>query len=69
MSVNDGVNEVGVSEVHENNCMECWDLDNSNMVQCDQCDRWAHFLCVGVGPEIENSDWSCKLCSTLSGLY
>lgn len=68
MSVKGG-NKEGVDVVIETNCMECSDMDNSKMVQCDDCDRWAHFQCVGVGPEIENLDWSCKLCSTtLSGV-
>lgn len=64
MRVNElnGLNESG--EFRENNCMECTELDDMNMVQCDECDGWAHFRCVGVGPEIEYSDWRCKLCNT-----
>lgn len=49
-------------QCNENNCIECVQLDNVNMVQCDLCDSWAHFECVGVGPEIEDKDWSCRLC-------
>ncbi|KAJ6647996.1 hypothetical protein Bhyg_03221, partial [Pseudolycoriella hygida] len=32
------------------------------MVQCDECDRWYHFHCVGVGPEIEDIEFVCNAC-------
>lgn len=33
------------------------------MVQCDKCDGWFHFLCVGVDEAIENVEWACDKCS------
>lgn len=42
--------------------MECNKIDDMNMVACDECDKWAHYQCVGVGPGIENFDWSCRFC-------
>lgn len=32
------------------------------MVQCDECDRWYHFECVGVTQEIQHHDWICSSC-------
>ncbi|XP_062541849.1 uncharacterized protein LOC134209841 [Armigeres subalbatus] len=34
-----------------------------DMVQCDTCQSWAHFSCVGVTAAIKDSDWSCDKCS------
>ncbi|XP_075156608.1 uncharacterized protein LOC142229903 [Haematobia irritans] len=30
--------------------------------QCDKCDKWYHFKCVGVTASIENHDWECAKC-------
>ncbi|XP_055527107.1 uncharacterized protein LOC129719736 [Wyeomyia smithii] len=46
------------------NCQLCAELDNENMVQCDNCDLWYHFTCVNVTDEIQNADWSCSKCVT-----
>ncbi|XP_055914878.1 uncharacterized protein LOC129948078 [Eupeodes corollae] len=43
-------------------CQSCNDADNSQMVQCDECDGWHHFKCVGVNASIEDKDWKCKEC-------
>ncbi|XP_055632766.1 uncharacterized protein LOC129773204 [Toxorhynchites rutilus septentrionalis] len=32
------------------------------MVQCDVCDEWYHYTCVGVTQDIEHEDWSCQEC-------
>ena len=37
----------------ESNCVYCEEADNMEMVQCDACDKWAHYLCASVGPDIE----------------
>ena len=29
------------------------------MVQCDACDKWYHFECVGVNSDVANVSWSC----------
>ncbi|XP_053699346.1 uncharacterized protein LOC128746321 [Sabethes cyaneus] len=45
-----------------NACQACNELDNSRMVQCDMCDDWYHFDCVGVNQDVENHDWLCSVC-------
>ncbi|XP_055632691.1 uncharacterized protein LOC129773142 [Toxorhynchites rutilus septentrionalis] len=48
----------------ENNCRICNSEDDSRMVQCDNCDGWYHFACVGVSQEIEHQDWICTECES-----
>ncbi|XP_053691447.1 uncharacterized protein LOC128739964 [Sabethes cyaneus] len=48
--------------IRVSNCQLCDELDNDNMVQCDSCDLWYHFICVNVTSEIENMSWSCSRC-------
>lgn len=57
--------------VFENNCQECYERDDMKMVQCDSCDEWAHYRCVGVGPEIAKLPWLCRKCKghTNSRIY
>ncbi|XP_055550466.1 uncharacterized protein LOC129732983 isoform X1 [Wyeomyia smithii] len=43
-------------------CRSCYCADNSRMVQCDDCDRWHHFNCVGVDSQIEMVPWQCVEC-------
>lgn len=43
-------------------CQYCDYEDTLSMVQCDVCDRWAHFECVGVDGRIEKLPWSCLMC-------
>lgn len=43
-------------------CKSCRGPDAGNMVQCDVCDKWHHFDCVGVTEEVENQSWSCPKC-------
>ncbi|XP_058456764.1 uncharacterized protein LOC131434135 [Malaya genurostris] len=43
-------------------CKTCDGPDTDDMVQCDECDKWYHFACVGVTKEIENQSWSCLKC-------
>lgn len=50
----------------QNSCMECTRIDDMYMVQCDDCDKWAHYQCVGVGSEIENLNWCCRFCRVTS---
>nr|XP_029710126.1 high mobility group nucleosome-binding domain-containing protein 5-like [Aedes albopictus] len=32
--------------------------------QCDSCDDWHHFVCVGVTQEVEQNSWNCCKCLT-----
>nr|XP_029716733.1 transcription factor bye1-like [Aedes albopictus] len=34
------------------------------MVQCDDCDRWCHFTCVGVTEEVKELSWVCLKCQS-----
>lgn len=43
-------------------CQTCNAIDISQMVQCDDCDGWHHYICVGVTQEIQNGDWRCEKC-------
>ncbi|XP_017468619.1 PREDICTED: uncharacterized protein LOC108360719 [Rhagoletis zephyria] len=45
-----------------NNCKKCNAVDDDNMVQCDTCDGWFHFTCVGVDSCIAEVSWSCDAC-------
>ncbi|XP_058456562.1 uncharacterized protein LOC131433959 [Malaya genurostris] len=35
------------------------------MVQCDVCDGWHHFDCVGVDDRVEDRSWRCLKCVTV----
>ena len=43
-------------------CRKCSSPDNEQMVQCDDCDLWYHFVCVNVTQDVENHPWSCPTC-------
>lgn len=42
------------------NCNKCKLKDTERMVQCDSCDKWFHFECVGVNSDVANVSWSCS---------
>lgn len=52
----------------EYNCQICPAADTIYMVQCDVCDLWYHFQCVGVDESIGASTvpWKCQKCSNAS---
>ncbi|XP_058448836.1 uncharacterized protein LOC131428813 [Malaya genurostris] len=52
-----------IAAFESNSCRMCQNVDNSRMVQCDSCDNWYHFECVGVTQEIEYNDWKCCKCA------
>lgn len=35
---------------------------DSNMVSCEKCQSWFHFMCADVTAGIENLPWTCKEC-------
>ncbi|XP_029719372.1 uncharacterized protein LOC109412164 [Aedes albopictus] len=45
-------------------CKTCRGPDTEDMVQCDRCDGWFHFSCVGVSEEVTDKSWSCTNCVT-----
>lgn len=45
-------------------CKSCREPDTDQMVQCDHCDAWYHYDCVGVTDEVANQSWSCTNCKT-----
>ncbi len=43
---------------------DCSRIDEDGMVQCDVCDNWYHFECVGVTEEeVEDDDFVCLECA------
>lgn len=44
------------------NCRKCFKPDNMQMVACDKCLKWYHFVCVGVDQDVSKRDWKCDLC-------
>lgn len=54
---------VGQQEFHGGDaCQACGKCDTRAMVQCDECDKWSHFTCVGVTEEVEEHSWVCLKC-------
>ncbi|XP_073814325.1 uncharacterized protein [Musca autumnalis] len=45
------------------NCNKCSEVANDDMVQCDKCDKWYHFNCVGVNSSVSEVSWSCDGCN------
>lgn len=44
-------------------CRLCELPDDNEMVQCDDCDVWFHFDCVGVDENVAKVPWSCLRCT------
>lgn len=44
-------------------CATCVLNALGSMVQCDGCDNWHHYECVGVDDSIKNKSWICKACT------
>ncbi|XP_053698731.1 uncharacterized protein LOC128745678 [Sabethes cyaneus] len=40
-------------------CLLCSEVDTNEMVQCGQCDGWAHYGCAGVNDTVKDHPWSC----------
>lgn len=41
-------------------CSQPW--TDAEMVQCDDCDLWFHYRCVGVDDGIKDKPWKCHQC-------
>lgn len=53
----------GATMVYEtSSCQMCPNVYTCDMVQCDSCDLWYHFVCVGVTRTIASKDWDCDRC-------
>ncbi|XP_062542530.1 uncharacterized protein LOC134210505 [Armigeres subalbatus] len=50
--------------VARGSCELCDKPDDDQMVQCDTCDVWHHFVCVGVSEDIQGCSWICLECAT-----
>lgn len=50
------------------NCKKCSERDNDDMVQCDGCDHWYHFECVGVDNNVADVSWNCEHCKNTSSI-
>lgn len=48
----------------EDVCQTCGITENKPMVQCDMCDGWSHFICVGVTEEVKDQSWICLKCQS-----
>ncbi|XP_065092537.1 uncharacterized protein LOC135713357 [Ochlerotatus camptorhynchus] len=46
----------------EQNCPLCGLPDSSQMVSCEECQRWFHFVCANVSDALADYDWSCQRC-------
>ncbi|XP_017472746.1 PREDICTED: uncharacterized protein LOC108363754 [Rhagoletis zephyria] len=46
----------------EQNCHKCDEADSERMVQCDSCNSWYHFDCVGVDSNVADVSWNCEIC-------
>ncbi|XP_036346930.1 uncharacterized protein LOC118756269, partial [Rhagoletis pomonella] len=47
-------------------CRNCRARDNEQMVQCDSCDQWFHYSCVGVDSQVADISWNCESCEHTS---
>ncbi|XP_053686496.1 uncharacterized protein LOC128736038 [Sabethes cyaneus] len=54
-----------VRRVRDFQCQLCEERDNDEMVQCDSCDRWFHFVCVQVTEAVANVSWVCPNCANV----
>lgn len=45
-------------------CQACQNIDDDEMVQCDICNGWYHYICAGPGitDDIANYSWNCAKC-------
>ncbi|XP_055922260.1 uncharacterized protein LOC129953275 [Eupeodes corollae] len=41
----------------------CSEGETDRMVQCDSCDKWYHYDCVGVDDGVADVSWSCEFCT------
>lgn len=37
-----------------------------NMVECEQCCQWYHYICVGINETIKDKRWKCDKCLNMS---
>lgn len=60
-----------VATLDNNACVECDQVESSDMVQCDKCDRWTHNSCAGLNEEVTSKKvrkFYCTQCQDEFGL-
>ncbi|XP_055594694.1 uncharacterized protein LOC129745574 [Uranotaenia lowii] len=55
-------------DVNKGSCAACKAPDTDEMVQCDHCDTWWHFGCVGVGDSISERSFTCPACQKATAI-
>lgn len=48
---------------------DCKKPDDDDMVRCDSCRKWHHYLCGGVDHTVAERDWNCKECENKSSKH
>ena len=62
-------NPVSAMDSTEYNCQLCSNPDSEdNMVACDLCEKWFHYMCAGVDSFIKEKDFVCVACAGASNL-
>ncbi|XP_055522480.1 uncharacterized protein LOC129716671 [Wyeomyia smithii] len=56
------INSLFESSVLESVCPFCNAPDDGKMINCDNCNQWFHFNCVGVSESESERDWNCAQC-------
>jgi hypothetical protein len=44
-------------------CDESWIENGRPMVQCEDCENWYHWHCVGFRKAMEEEEWKCVNCA------
>ncbi|XP_055612541.1 uncharacterized protein LOC129759158 [Uranotaenia lowii] len=47
-------------------CALCKWPDNNEMVMCDACSQWHHYICVDETDGVRDRDWTCAKCLELA---
>lgn len=58
-------NQSHILDPSQQSCTMCMNFDTVEMVQCDKCKGWLHFVCAGVTADIAGKDFDffCQQCT------